>query len=98
KPCPTADCWDSCPQMLFVAEPDSVAAVQVWQKSLRASRGDWERDHPERWEAVWLPWLCFTDVVEEKMTRGPLIVAWNAGTTLRQQLETKPGFAPPIPW
>lgn len=98
KPCPTADCWDGCPQMLFVAEADSVAAVQIWQKSLRACRGDWERDHPERWEAVWLPWLCFTDVVEEKMARGPLILAWNAGTALRQQLETKPGFAPPIPW
>jgi len=84
--------------MLFVAEADSVAAVQIWQKSLRACRGDWERDHPERWEAVWLPWLCFTDVVEEKMARGALIVAWNAGTALRQQLETKPGFVPPLPW
>ena len=98
QPCPTADCWDSCPQMLFIAEADSVAAVQIWQKSLRACRGGWERDHPERWEAVWLPWLCFTDVVEEKMARGPLIVAWNAGTALRQQLETRPGFAPPLPW
>lgn len=98
KPCPTADCWNDCPQMLFVAEPDCVAAIQIWQKSLQGCQGDWERDHSERWEAVWLPWLCFAEVVEEKMVRGPLITAWNAGTELRQQIEAKPGFASPTPW
>jgi hypothetical protein len=98
KPCPATDCWDDCPQMLFVAEPDDVAALQIWQQSLKRAQGDWERDCPERWETVWLPWLCFSDVVEEKMVRGPLIKAWNAGTTRRQQVEAAPGFVPPVPW
>jgi hypothetical protein len=84
--------------MLFVAEPDDVAALQIWQQSLKRAQGDWERDCPERWETVWLPWLCFSDVVEEKMVRGPLIKAWNAGTTRRQQVEAAPGFVPPVPW
>jgi hypothetical protein len=96
--CTSVDCWDDCPQMLFIAQPDLIAALQVWQTSLRNCQGDWERDHPERWEKVWLPWLCFADVAEEKMVRGPLIKAWNAGTTVREQLESQAGFVPPAPW
>jgi hypothetical protein len=96
--CTTLDCWDDCPHMLIVAQVEAIASLQIWQASLRQSQPEWERDQPDRWDKVWLPWLCLTDVVEEKMVRGPHIKTWNAATKLRSELERQPGFIPPRPW
>jgi len=96
--CSTMDCWNECPNLMIVAEVEAIAALQIWQTSLRAVRPDWERDRPERWDEVWLPWLCLTDVVAEKMVRGPLIKVWKAAIDLAARISSQPAFVPPKPW
>lgn len=96
--CSTLDCWNDCPNLLIVAETEDIAALQLWQKSLHTARPEWERDRPERWDQVWLPWLCLTDVVEEKMVRGPLLKVWNAAKQYAIELSNQPGYVPPKPW
>lgn len=96
--CSTLDCWDSCPHLLIVAEIEAIAALQLWQASLRSVQPDWERDRPERWDEVWLPWLCLTDVVEEKMSRGPLIKIWAAARKRSAEISARSGYVPPRPW
>jgi len=96
--CSTLDCWNDCPHLLVVAEVEAMAALQLWQASLRAARPEWERDRPERWDQVWLPWLCLTDVVEEKMARGSLVKVWNAAKQRAAEISAQPGYEPPRPW
>lgn len=96
--CSSVDCWNDCPHLLIVAEVEAIAALQLWQASLRAVQPEWERDQPERWDEVWLPWLCLTDVVEEKMVRGPMIKIWKAATKRAAEISAQPGYAPPRPW
>ncbi|WP_419830336.1 hypothetical protein [Methylobacterium sp.] len=96
--CSTLDCWDGCPHLLIVAEIEAIAALQLWQASLRSVQPDWERDRPERWDEIWLPWLCLTDVVEEKMSRGPLIKIWAAAQKRSAEVSAQPGYVSPRPW
>jgi hypothetical protein len=96
--CSTMDCWNECPNLMIVAEVEAIAALQIWQSSLRAVQPMWERDRPERWDEVWLPWLCLTDVVAEKMARGPLIKIWKAAIDLATKMSSQPNFVPPQPW
>ena len=96
--CSTLDCWNDCPHLLIVAETKDIAALQLWQKSLQTARPEWERDRPERWDQVWLPWLCLTDVVEEKMVRGQLLKIWNAAKKYAIELSGQPDYVPPKPW
>lgn len=96
--CKSVDCWDECPHMLIVARLDALIDLQGWQASLREVQGDWERDRPERWAEVWLPWLCLTDVVEMKLTRGPMIKLWNEASRQLSKRRQEPGFALPRPW
>lgn len=96
--CANVGCWNDCPHMLLVAEVKAIAALLLWQQSLRAAQADWERDQPERWEQVWLPWLCFADVVEQKMSRGPLIRVLVDARQHASQLSSQPGFVAAQPW
>lgn len=98
KTCSTLDCWNDCPHTLIVADVEAIASLQLWQRSLRAVQPVWERDQPERWDQIWLPWLCLTDVVEEKMVRGPMITIWSAATRRADEISTQPGYVPPRPW
>jgi len=98
KTCSTLDCWNDCPHTLIVAEVEAIAALQLWQRTLRAVQPSWERDHPERWDEVWLPWLCLCDVVQEKMVRGPMIKIWSAATRRADEISVQPGYVPPSPW
>lgn len=98
KTCSTLDCWNDCPHTLIVAEVEAIAALQLWQRTLRAVQPSWERDHPERWDEVWLPWLCLCDVVQEKMVRGPMIKIWSAATRRADEISAQPGYVPPSPW
>ena len=92
------DCWNECPNILIVAEVEAVSALQIWQASLRSAQPEWERDRPERWDEVWLPWLCLADVLEEKMARGSLVKIWNEARKRTSILSSQPGYAPPKPW
>lgn len=96
--CSTLDCWNDCPNLLIMAEIDAIAALQLWQRSLRAVQPEWERDRPERWDKIWLPWLCLTDVVEEKMVRGPMIKIWKKAQRRADEISAQPGYAAPRPW
>lgn len=96
--CTTLDCWNDCPHLLIVAEVEAIAALQLWQKSLREAQADWERDRPERWEQVWLPWLCLADVVEEKLVRGSGVGTWRAASDRATEISSTPGYVPPRPW
>ena len=96
--CSSLDCWNNCPHLLIVAELEAIAALQLWQASLKAAQPDWERDRPERWDATWLPWLCLTDVVEEKMVRGPMIRIWKDARRRANEIASQPGYVPPQPW
>jgi hypothetical protein len=85
SPCKSIDCWNDCPQLIVIAKKDEIAILQVWQHSLRLVEGDWIRDQPERWEAVWLPWLCFVDAVEVKM-RQSFPSVWREAGKISQQI------------
>lgn len=89
---------DMCPQMEVVLDSRSAAQMQMWKASLESAAPEWERDRPERWEKLWLPWLCLISVVEEKATRGVLLKVWDEGHELRRQAEKHPAFKTPSPW
>lgn len=96
--CASLSCWDDCPSMIIVARAEPIAWLQIWRESLRAVAGDWERDRPERWERLWLPWLCLVDVVEEQMARGPNLMIWREAEKRAERLKELPGFIAPQPW
>lgn len=96
--CSTLDCWNDCPNMVIIAEVESIAALQIWRTSLREVQPEWERDRPERWDQVWLPWLCLIDVVEEKMSRGKLVAIWNKARERAATISCQAGFSPPRPF
>ncbi|WP_378950027.1 hypothetical protein [Mesorhizobium sp. ANAO-SY3R2] len=91
--CKSVDCWNDCPQLVVIAKKEEVAILQVWQHSLRLVEGDWIRDQPERWERVWLPWLCFVDAVEVKM-RQSFASVWREATKISETILSAPNFHP----
>jgi len=94
-----SDCaGKKCPQMEVVLTPQSAAVMQMWKTSLDSVAADWERDRPERWQSIWLPWQCLLTVVEDKASRGPLLRVWDQGTALLNQAQHQPGFNVPCPW
>lgn len=98
KRCSSMACWDDCPNMVIIAEAEPIAGLQIWRDSLRRVAGEWERDRPERWERVWLPWLCLVDVVEEQMARGQSLLVWREAEKLSHRVRSAAGFVPPEPW
>ncbi len=94
--CKAMDCWNDCPQLIVIAEKREVAILQIWQHSLRQVEGEWVRDQPERWEMVWLPWLCFLDAVEIKMRQsfGPV---WREAELISSAIIKNEDFLPRRP-
>lgn len=93
SPCTSIDCWNDCPQLIVIAKKEEVAILQVWQHSLRLVEGEWIQNQPERWEAVWLPWLCFIDAVEVKL-RQAFTSVWKAATVISTKMISSPTFEP----
>jgi hypothetical protein len=96
--CSSLSCWDDCPNMVIVARAEPIAWLQIWRESLRRAEGDWMRDQPDRWERLWLPWMCLIDVVEEQMRRGKNLLVWREAERLALTMKSKAGFVPPQPW
>jgi hypothetical protein len=93
--CKSLDCWDNCPQLIVIARKEDIAILQLWQHSLRLAEGDWVRDQPERWADVWLPWLTFVDVVEEKMRQSAQFApVWRDAKVLSSEMMAHPSFQP----
>ncbi|TBC84265.1 hypothetical protein [Rhizobium ruizarguesonis] len=93
KLCQSLDCVKGCPQLILIAIPKEIAILQIWQHSLRLVEGDWVRDQPDRWEKVWLPWLCFCDAVETKMLQSFSDV-WSDASDISTKLIESPEFMP----
>lgn len=91
--CKSLDCWNDCPQLIVIARKDDIAILQVWQHSLRLVEGNWIRDQPERWETMWLPWLCFLDAVEVKM-RQSFASVWRDAAKISEKIVSAPNFQP----
>lgn len=99
--CAALKCWNDCPSLAVVADPNSMADWQIWNISLKAVRGDWERDRIDRWEDVWLPFLCFTDVLAEKVEKfGSMAIRkiWKKATEIRIAKMSDPSFVMPRPF
>jgi hypothetical protein len=92
--CKSIDCWNDCPQLIVIARKEDMAILQIWQHSLRAVEGDWVRDQPDRWAAVWLPWLCFVDAVEMKMRSSIFAPIWHEAIELASEIKATPEFKP----
>ena len=98
--CSELTCWKNCSNLVVVPEINALADWQIWNTSLREVRSDWERDRLERWEAMWLPFLCFTDVLAEKMQQGSNALSrlWDAATQRAKDLMSTEGFVMPRPF
>jgi hypothetical protein len=95
--CKALDCWNDCPHLIVLAEVEAISLLQLWQHSLRLAQGDWERDQPARWDSVYLPWLCLTDVVEEKMRTGSARLVWKEAKALTDRRVADPNYPLPQP-
>jgi hypothetical protein len=93
SPCKSLDCWNDCPQLIVIARKEEIAILQIWQHSLRLVEGEWIQHQPERWETVWLPWLCFVDAVEVKM-RQSFGAVWRAASAIAEEMINHPNFQP----
>jgi len=91
--CDSTDCFD-CPNVFLIADPQNVAALQLWRSSLLEVEGDWIRDHPDRWEHKYMPWLTFIEVVEEEMQQPNLIDIWDQGSILAHEISNNQGYRP----
>lgn len=89
-------CWDSCRNFALIAEPHFLADIQIWGEGLRHSQSEWERDRPERWNAVWLPHLIFTEQLVEKFRSAELSLSlkkhWKRGSAIAAERKARPDF------
>lgn len=70
--CSRLDMCSTCSARFIIAEPSAIADMLLFSEALKTAEADWIRDRPQRWDNVWLPWLAMSQVVIEKMSRGPL--------------------------
>jgi hypothetical protein len=98
--CDKLDCWNSCSNLVVIPEINALADWQIWNRSLKEVRSEWEQNKIERWEAMWLPFLCFTDVLAVKMEQGSneLSRLWDAATKRAEELMSSAGFVMPRPF
>ena len=97
--CQALDRCLTCPLKIVVAEPQSIADMIIWKKSLESAEGRFLDERYERWVAVWMPWQAFIQVVlDEKMTRGELAnIKMKAQKIANSRMQSK-DFKLPMPW
>ncbi|MGO7018619.1 hypothetical protein [Rhizobium leguminosarum] len=96
--CDTMHCF-ACPSAALVADAEDMADLQIWNEALKESEGEWVRDRVERWEAEWLPWQCYTEVIAEKMQEGKAFrLLWREATKIAEVRKSQPDFVPPRPY
>lgn len=98
--CKELRCWNNCSNLAVLPEVGALADWQIWNRSLKEVRAEWETSRIERWEAMWLPFLCFTDVLGEKMKKqsNSLRRMWNEATALADRIMATEGFVMPRPF
>ncbi|NOG71965.1 hypothetical protein [Roseicella sp. DB1501] len=60
-------CHLGCPARRFVPNASSVLALLLANRSLRAVEAAWIAANPERWEAVWMPFMAETEAYIERL-------------------------------
>ncbi len=101
--CRELNCWNNCSNLVVIPEVNALADWQIWNRALKEARGEWERDRIDRWEAMWLPFLCFTDVLESKMkdpslVHGDVSKLWDRATDLANEMMSRSDFVMPRPF
>ncbi|GLR59359.1 hypothetical protein [Rhizobium indigoferae] len=95
--CETLDCF-RCKQMRIMIEAESLSWLIIWRSSLEQAEGDWTRDHPERWEEEFVPFLALVEVVEELMSPAMFLPVWREAEEIADQRLNDPDFRPYQPW
>jgi len=98
--CKELRCWNNCSNLAVLPEVNALADWQIWNRSLKEVRAEWEASRIERWEAMWLPFLCFTDVLGETMKKqsNALRKMWGEATKRAEQMMSTEGFVMPRPF
>ncbi|MBB5278297.1 hypothetical protein HNR26_004394 [Rhizobium rosettiformans] len=73
--CDKLDCF-RCKQMMISIDAESLSWLIIWRSSLEQAEGDWVRDHPDRWQEEFLPFLSLVEVVEELMQEAMYLPIW----------------------
>ena len=76
----------NCPQRFVLATVENLKDLILWNYYLKSRRDEWEKQRPERWEKVWLPWLAFTEVAIEAAGRGRTMVEFAKAKTIAKSL------------
>jgi hypothetical protein len=69
--CDKLELCSGCSLRFVVATVPNVTDLILFNYRLEVSRPEMEATRPERWAEVWLPWLIFSEVALDKMSRGP---------------------------
>ena len=97
--CQALDRCITCPLMIVVAEPESIADMIIWKKALDSIEDKFLEEHYERWEKVWVIWKAFIQVVlDEKMARGEHAKIKIEAERLANQRMQSEDFTIPVPW
>lgn len=95
--CDTLDCF-RCKQTMISIDPESLSWLIIWRNSLEQAEGDWVRDHPDRWEEEFLPFLSLVEVVEELMQEAMYLPIWCEAEDIAGQRLEDPSFKSYEPW
>jgi hypothetical protein len=86
-----------CANMLIISHPEIIADLIQWNERLKASRSEFECMMPDRWKGKWQQWLELTEIVIEKMKRGPHAKVYSEAKRLIQK-RREAGLQFPGPW
>lgn len=97
--CMAVDRCVECSNSMAVAEPEAIADMIIWREALESVEEKWIDERPDRWVEVWMPWLAYFHVVlDEKMSRGKLVIIKKAAQEIAINRKDNPDYRMPEPW
>ena len=69
--CSTPEQCLGCTKMVVVADEQIIADMMLFNARLKSKQDSMLHQRSERWMQIWLPWLIFTDVVLDRLRKGP---------------------------
>lgn len=96
--CTRPEACPGCSQAIFVASILNTVDLLRFQRALYQGARALETLEPARWNEYWIPWLAFSEVVVEKMVRGPTAaVLHEARRILADEPHQRHAFFPLLP-